>query len=341
MLTSQKLLSSCWITWGALFLSMQPCISDDTATPSRVAVGLAGTSCGAASTNLPVTVPQPTESAAVLATLGGVFRNFAAVDFPLAASRFDPRHNLAFLTNVTVANVIQDTWSRFFSGSFVLAGHLRSESPLTAFYNPFFDTALLTVWTNKTQNPHLIAAWLLVDPSPIRSESEAPSNAQVGDLLLNPYLVGQRLAAFSKWFESQHEPLAITPPPLIHDTPRSVLDLVNKRFTVAQLELAGFERMDQTRTESSWKKFHNTLSGGDVDGLRQLVPTNAGVSADTLLTILPVVRKSIEPGYVVGTRDRLVLFSWNPNAPAYIVISDFALSTKWALSNVDIILMNP
>lgn len=259
------------------------------------------------------------------------------MDYSTAAQRFDPNRKLAFLTNVAIAAKIPDVWQQFFAGTFVLGGHLRSESPLIAFYNPFFDAALFTVWVSHSRTPHLTDAWFVVDPYSIHLERDAtPPNRVV----LNPFEIPKRVGTFSKWFEQKHEPLTSTRPS-VRDTSVEAFDILNKRLVAAQLQMAGFERLDQTLPDSPWQLIHKALAVGDSTAISKSIPTNAAVSAETLMNLPALVRKSFEPQFVVGAKDRLLLFSWNPAIPRFVLVTDYRIDKTWVLSNADILLVQP
>ena len=59
----------------------------------------------------------------------------------------DKEQRLDFLYKGEYAEHASLAWSLFFSGSLVVPGLLESKQPITAFYNPWLDLALILEWT--------------------------------------------------------------------------------------------------------------------------------------------------------------------------------------------------
>jgi hypothetical protein len=107
-----------------------------------------------------------------------------------------------------------DLWRYFFTGTLVLVGNTKSETPIVLFYNPFLDGALLTRWRWITQSSLEPIDGIFILGAALRGDPQTTilpewwNSPKALDIMVAQY--SQARNAFEKNF-----PFAATNPPTI------------------------------------------------------------------------------------------------------------------------------
>lgn len=116
------------------------------------------------------------------------------------------------------ADVSSVLWSHFFRNTQIYYAHLKSPNPIVAYYDPFSDFFLLTVWDNSSERPVLVRTGVY--------PSEALTNAQpavkpapnwLEQTMTDPFLkvlpvfVGQAVRSFEERYPFDSKARAVLP----------------------------------------------------------------------------------------------------------------------------------
>ena len=82
-------------------------------------------------------------------------------------------------------------WSHFFRNTQIYYSHLKSPNPLVAYYDPFSDFFLLTIWDNSSRNPMLVQAGIY--PSEVFMDGKSATKLELvpgwlKDIRTKPFL---------------------------------------------------------------------------------------------------------------------------------------------------------
>jgi hypothetical protein len=280
---------------------------------------------------------QPSRDAAVVVGLGSAFRNVACMDLRLAAQRFAPSGKLESMLKSPLYREFSDSWNYFFAGSFMLAGHMRSDRTLLAFYNPYFDSALYTIWVANSNKPHIEDAWLSINPASAANPFESRLLTNTTNDMPDPWAASGKQRAFEEWFQKVCPPFSGARPVVgPSETSRSnAISLLEERLFTAQYHLAALERLSRLNLQSPWDAFEKNFRAGDTNALKQMVTTtNMTSSSEILLSIPANLRAGFNVGFPVIGPERMLLFAWNVNAPALVVVSEYRHDPTWRLDDV-------
>jgi hypothetical protein len=277
---------------------------------------------------------SPSRENAALVGVVGAFRTLACTNLALAATLFDSADRLAPLLATSRQLRNSNAWSQFFAGTFVLGGHLRSAQPVYALHNPFFDVALFTSWTFNDSKPRLAKVWFVPDPG---------STDQPDLQLPNPFLASERLLRTERWFGTNYPALSqALPPPA--PSPREFTNattLVHQRLLLAHLHFATFKRFNATQDTKPWWQYARAIEKGDRSALASLLTHDMTVSSDALLTLPHAIRTGMQVGFAITDADRLLMFSWHPHFPQFVVFSDYTREPAWKLTNSGLFALRP
>jgi hypothetical protein len=272
---------------------------------------------------------------------GVAFRGLSCLDFPAASARFGATEHMRPLLDSSLQRAVGDVWSQFMSGTFLIAGHLQSERPVLAFYNPFFDAALLTEWGTNGAAVEIRSVWVAVDLS-VSDENRVNGGAR--STLLDPWDARTRMERSVRWFERAFPPTGSTLPSLPTGGQagwKPALEVVLARLTAAQLELAEYEALGKNGLASPNDGFERALRQSDRSALAALLTERMTVSTDTLLKIPKEIRSGIEARFTLLREKRLLVFSWNSFAPDRVVFTDYARDAGWRLTNAALLEVKP
>ncbi len=229
-------------------------------------------------------------------------------------------------------------WSYLLAGSFPIFGHALSDSPIIAYYNPYFDLALMTQWeisatsdaaavidTTTTIDFNLIKAWPVTGRAFIENRDSLASDTLPGSEAGTLFEVKIVNAAqtFTNSFEDRYPPFERT---TIHlrinaETEQQSISIAENRiFALLQWVSDARSHSAPVNYANGIEALQGSLSATSPDKLSTLLPKNNPQSAQELFLLPQDVRAGMTPYMVI---DKNVIFIDPINLPTAFISAYF------------------
>jgi len=224
---------------------------------------------------------------------------------------------LARLLNAEISQTYPYIWSYLLAGSFPLFGHGLSDSPIVAYYNPYFDLALMTQWditaasdTTSTSIFKLKKAWPVTGRAFIESRaslaSDTPPGSEPGTLF--EVKIVHAAQAFTNSFEARYLPFERTTIALSIDAEveqQSISIAENRIFSLLQWVSDARSISAPVNYANGIESLQGALAANSPDQLKALLPVNNPQSAEELFILPQTIRSGMTPYMVI---DKNVIF---------------------------------
>jgi len=232
-------------------------------------------------------------------------------------------------------------WSYFLAGSFPIFGHALSDSPIIAYYNPYFDLALMTQWEktatsdvvkvkDTTTGFNLIKAWPVTGRAFIENRdslaSDTPSGSEA-DILFEIKIVNAA-QTFTNSFEDRYPPFERTVVTLQinKETKQQSISIAENRiFSLLQWVSDARSYSAPVNYANEIETLQSSLSATSPDELSALLPANNPQSAQELFLLPQDVRTGMTPYMVI---DKNVIFIAPINLPTAFISAYFEPSEE-------------
>lgn len=224
---------------------------------------------------------------------------------------------LAGLQNSEISQSYPYIWSYLLAGSFPVFGHGLSDSPVVAYYNPYFDLALMTQWEMGTANDSastgvfkLTKAWPVTGRAFIENRdslaSDTPPGSGVGKLFEVKIVNGAQ--GFTNSFEDRYLPFDRTTIALSIDAKveqQSISIAENRIFALLQWVSDARSISAPVNYANGIETLQGALAATSPEQLKALLPANNPQSAEELFILSPTIRSGMTPYMVI---DKNVIF---------------------------------
>ncbi len=263
------------------------------------------------------------------------FRNTAFID--TATTGIAPFEQvvpgaLEDLVNGEISQAFPHIWSYLLAGSFPVFGYALGDLPIVAYYNPYFDLALVTQWrlsdaegTGTPAGYTLTQAWPITGRAFVEDRDPLESDIPLGrapDTLFEVQIVNSAqifVVDFEERvppFERVSSPLSIAP-----EAKQQAISIAENRiFYLLQWVSEARDPKAPVNYANAIGALESALSATSADALAALLPADNPYTADELFTLLPAdVRESMLPYLVI---DENVIFI-DPNLPTAFLSTYF------------------
>ncbi len=232
-------------------------------------------------------------------------------------------------------------WSYFLAGSFPIFGHALSDSPIIAYYNPYFDLALMTQWEktatsdvvkvkDTTTGFNLIKAWPVTGRAFIEKRdslaSDTPSGSEA-DILFEIKIVNAA-QTFTNSFEDRYPPFerTVVAQHINAETEQQSISIAENRiFSLLQWVSEARSHSAPINYANEIESLQISLSETSPDELSALLPANNPQSAQELFLLPQNVRTGMTPYMVI---DKNVIFIDPINLPTAFISAYFEPSEE-------------
>lgn len=246
------------------------------------------------------------------------------------------------LLNGEVSQSYPYIWSYFLAGSFPIFGHALSDNPIIAYYNPYFDLALMTQWEisatidaaavtdTSTTDFNLTKAWPVTGRAFIENRgslaSDTPSGSEAGTLF--EIKIVNAAQTFTNSFEDRYPPFERTTIPLRINTEveqQSISIAENRIFSLLQWVSDARSHSAPVNYANVIEALQGSLSATSPDELSALLPANNPQSAQELFLLPQDIRTGMTPYMVI---DKNVIFIDPINLPTAFISAYFEPSEE-------------
>lgn len=219
--------------------------------------------------------------------------------------------------NAEISKQFPYIWSYLLSGSFPVFGQSLGDNPIVAYYNPYFDLALMTQWqisdtneTGTTAGFKLTQAWPVTGRAFIENRaslaSDTPSGSEPGTLF--EVRIVNAAQAFVVSFEDRYPPFEklSLPQSIDIESKRQAIAIAEDRiFYLIQWVSDARDPSAPVNYASAIDSLREALSATSPDELKTLLPADNPQTAADLFTLPADVRAGMMPYLVV---DKNVIF---------------------------------
>lgn len=234
---------------------------------------------------------------------------------------------LAFITEGQTYRKTPVLWSYFFCGAMVLGGHLESERPIIAFYNPFLDGVLLTQWTREDGEPRMLAADLRIASEMAGVRRADPKLAwwlpEVARVPL-PEALHRQDATFVNAFAQQY-PVESSRLVELRTGPGVAVarTFIENQAAAAYFNLMAVQNPRSPVFHADLKPLQQALRTGDAPALARLMPARNPMDAATLSKQPAWVRQQAVPLYAMIGQGHAVVLLAPAAAPRYCLVAEW------------------
>lgn len=208
-------------------------------------------------------------------------------------------------------------WPYVISGSFIVMGNALGDEPIVAFYNPYFDVAILTKWNFKDETETKTApSFKLVEAVPItgraflenRSSLATDQPVWTDSEALFEVRIVKAAQDFVAAFEERYPPFGLDSVALSADpgAASSALALAEDRvFFLLRWVIDAQDPAAPVNYAAAIKQLRGALSAPSADKLAALLPKDNPQAADAFFELGPEIRKGMKPYLVI---DKNVIF---------------------------------
>jgi len=236
-----------------------------------------------------------------LATLIGSvsgFRDAMSVDADKAIKTYNA--NISGFNGYTSSQINKkapSVWRYFFATSIALIGNAHGDSPVSAYYNPYLDTAIYVKWSYDG-NEYAPQKMTIDAYEGNNKEVSVPRWLENGAA---PITLLKTYQSFRDGFETKYpfneKRSADIPTSADPSYEREVMEARSLR---ALLELSMVLRnKNSSPVNEGWKSFTNAVKTGNADKIDGLLPDNNVMSAQQVLDIPKLMRNNMSPAYVL------------------------------------------
>jgi hypothetical protein len=222
------------------------------------------------------------------------------------------------------------TWPYLISGSFIVIGNSLSDEPVVAFYNPWFDVALITKWSFKDL-AGAKAGFRLMQAFPVsgraflenRSTLSTDKPIWSGSNALFEVRIVDAAHRFIATFEERYPPFGRDSATLLADNnaiATAVSLAENRAFSLLRWAIDAQNAAAPVNYVAGIESLRGALSASSPARLAALLPKDNPQSAETFFRLPPEIRKGMKPYLVI---DRNVIFLDPQNLPTGFISAYF------------------
>ncbi len=267
------------------------------------------------------------------------FRDAAALRFAGAVQRPDRSAAFAALLASEVYRQDPYPWSHFFGGTLVLLGRAAGGGAVTAFYNPYYDVAVLVHWELKEREPRMSRA-AVVDGARFRGETAAvaPFPAWLGTQAPVARSLPEQGAAFISAFERRYPTTAAAGG--TRGLPADDRDAVARVQQLGAIQIAALIALDDgdlPALSAADLALRAAFTRGDEATLQALLPPDHPVNAAELLQLPDALRGTLLPTAMFPGRGLALIVLTNPAMPRFGVAAVYQTAPDVRLRSVSVL----
>ncbi len=229
-------------------------------------------------------------------------------------------------------------WPYVMAGSFIVIGNSLAEEPIVAFYNPYFDVALLTKWRFKSHADNVPeTGFKLVQLVPITGQAffgsrfslstDQPIWADSEEIF--EVRIINAADDFVATFEQRYPPLGRDSVQLVGtdvEAKRAAITVTENRvFSLLRWVIDAQNPNAPVNYAAEIKQLRGALSADSPDELQALLPKDNPQTAETFFQLGADIRKGMAPYLVV---DKNVIFLNPVNFPTGFISAYFKPADK-------------
>ncbi|HPQ41112.1 MAG TPA: hypothetical protein PLV45_12135 [bacterium] len=288
---------------------------------------------------VPVKAAAPSAfTASELMAVATVFRDRASSGFADAVREFQGDQAFEFMFSTPEYRMNADAWALVFTGSYLLCSRPDQTRPITAFYNPLYDAAVLVRWTHLPgggvgpDSATLVTGRLKTMPdgggTHVPQWLKAPSDP-------NGALQAQT-AGFIAEFDRRYPASSGTEAALPGAASE---DLVKEVFGQCRLQLeslVAFQSRELKPMRSCLNGFRLALIGGDPGKLNRLIPLTNPVRGKELAALPVEWRGGLAPMFIMPSARQISVILGDANIPGWYLNVCITKSDTPELSSVGV-----
>ena len=208
-------------------------------------------------------------------------------------------------------------WPYIISGSFIVIGNSLGDDPVVAFYNPWFDVALLTKWTFKEQpGTNKKPGFLLMQAIPVTGSAFLENRPSLktdqpiwsGSTALFEVRIVGAAQKFIAAFEKRDPPFgreSVTLPADSAAIATAISSAENRVFYLLRWAIDAQNAAAPVNYVAGIRSLRGALSASSPAKLAALLPKDNPQNAEIFFRLPPEIRKGMKPYLVI---DRNVIF---------------------------------
>lgn len=266
---------------------------------------------------------RPIIETADLTAVSLMFRRSAAGSFQKAIKSFNGEKAFEFMLNKNEYIKNSDAWAMLFNGSYMLLSTAGIPDPVTCYYHPLYDTAVLVQWRiNNKRVVSIDRASLVTGTWQSDRESGKPFTARwLWESDKPETAIKSQTLSFIRLFEKKFPPdywiKNAFPGQASVGLVQSVFDMCRMQMEV----LVALQDKELTGIQKCIRDFRIPFIKGNKTKLQSLIPEGNPVKAGELLGLPDVWRRGAVPVFAMPGTEKLIVFLGNDNTPGcYIVI---------------------
>lgn len=264
-------------------------------------------------------------------------RRLASQRFADAVASIRAEVPLRFMTAIPDYQANSDAWSFFFTGSYLLIGAADQPHPVTAYYNPLHDAAIIIRWGRRSDDSMMIESGTLVtgrweNTLPAGQKSHVPrwleGSAAPPDRLRDQ--TRSWVEAFERIYPRDGGQSAS---PLPTPTP----ELVESVFEWGRMQMESVVALRQPGLKGLRQevdRFRQTLVTGTPAEFAALLPASRQPTAQVLAQTPLTWRAHLTPLLVMPGQESRAVILGDPQSPGFYVFAHFDRSEKPALKSL-------
>jgi hypothetical protein len=228
-------------------------------------------------------------------------------------------------------------WSYVMAGSFIVMGDTLADNPVVAFYNPYFDVAILTKWSLTGQTaPDTKPGFKIIEAVPstgrafLENRASLATDTHISDNPMTPLQVRivKGAAGFVEAFEKRYPPMGRESAAFSTDAAATgvAVALIEKRVLYLLTWLADAQDSGATvNYAAEITQLRSALSASSPAKLEALLPKDNPQAAGTFFQLQPNIRRGMKPYMVI---EKNVIFLDPVNLPTAFISLDLKPAAK-------------
>lgn len=286
--------------------------------------------------------PPAAEAAAQFVAKIMAFRSLMLDERQAGALPGDDQRRLAELYQGELAEQAPRAWRYFFTGSIVFAGALASPQPVTAFYNPWTDTAVLIKWTSADWNaPSILAATAWTGAGFLAAAEpgeEAPPWMEKSRTRAMPLVLRDQVHAFGEAFFRRFPPASAADIPL-PENPRAAQtrDLAIRRSGYLLLQLIACLRPERPQFNPLLAELRQALATGDWSAVTARQTAACTFDPADLAVVPPDRLRNLAPYVAVADDKVAIAYCIAPDLPHQFLLARLITKPKPQVASIQFV----
>jgi len=199
-------------------------------------------------------------------------------------------------------------WPYVFAGSSIVIGNALGDEPVAAFYNPYFDVAILTRWTFDVTGEtgfKLAKAYPVTGRAFVEDRASLPDDTQVWDVTQTRIFETALVKAtqdFVAVFEERFPPAGREKADLSVEegaTSVALARIEDRVFYFLRWVIDAQDPKAETNYAAAIEELHDALSATSDYKLERLLPADNPQGPEFFFSLAPAVREGMQPYLVV------------------------------------------